>query len=90
MMFSGRVVSGAEAVTLGLANRCVADAELDAAALEMARGFLQNSWFTLRADKMLINAGQDRTLEDGLRFERDNSPGAGPDMQARLAGFGKA
>ena len=56
----------------------------------MARGFLQNSWFTLRADKMLINAGQDRTLEDGLRFERDNSPGAGPDMQARLAGFGKA
>jgi enoyl-CoA hydratase len=89
MMFSGRVVNGADAVEIGLANRCVADAELDAAAIEMATGFLANSWFTLRADKMLINGGLDRTLADGVRFERENSPGAGPDMAERVAGFSK-
>ena len=56
----------------------------------MAQSFLQNSWFTLRADKMLVNGGLDRTLADGLQFERENSPGRSPDMAERLAGFGKS
>lgn len=90
LMFSGRVVGGAEAVELGLANRCVADESLQEAAIEMAQSFLQNSWFTLRADKMLVNGGLDRTLADGLRFERENSPGRSPDMEERLADFGKS
>ena len=90
LMFSGRVVGGAEAVELGLANRCVADESLQEAAIEMAQSFLQNSWFTLRADKMLVNGGLDRTLADGLQFERENSPGRSPDMAERLAGFGKS
>jgi len=89
MMFSGRVVDGAEAVTLGLANRCVPEDELLPTAIAMARGFLTNSWHTLRADKMLVNGGQDRTLADGLAFERETSPGAGPDMAERLKGFGR-
>jgi enoyl-CoA hydratase/carnithine racemase len=89
MMFSGRVVGGEEAVTMGLANRCVPDADLDAAAMDMATSFLANSWFTLRADKMLINAGLDRTLADGIQYERENSPGRGPDMEERLAAFSK-
>jgi len=90
MMFSGRVVGGKEAAQMGLANRCVPDTELDDATLEMATSFLANSWFTLRADKMLINGGLDRTLMDGLNFERDNSPGAGPDMEERLKAFSKS
>jgi len=90
LMFSGRVVSGTEAVELGLANRCVADEALQETAIEMAQSFLQNSWFTLRADKMLVNGGLDRTLADGLQFERENSPGRSPDMAERLAGFGKS
>lgn len=89
MMFSGRVVGGLEALSMGLANKCVADDELDAAAIDMARSFLANSWFTLRADKMLINGGLDRTLADGVAFERENSPGRGPDMEERLAAFSK-
>ena len=89
MMYSGRIVSGAEAVQLGLANRCVADDTLMADTIAMARGFLANSWFTLRADKMLVNQGQRYTLADGLRFERQNSPGRGPDLEQRLAAFGK-
>ncbi|MFU8817221.1 MAG: enoyl-CoA hydratase/isomerase family protein [Pseudomonadales bacterium] len=88
LMFSGRVVSGEEAVGLGLANRCVADEQLMDAAEEMARGFLANSWFTLRADKMLVNQGLNYTLAEGLQFERTNSPGRGPDLEERLKRFG--
>ncbi|MGE0624524.1 MAG: enoyl-CoA hydratase/isomerase family protein [Pseudomonadales bacterium] len=89
MMFSGRVVSGAEAAAMGLANRCVPEDELMPAAVAMARGFLENSWHTLRADKLLVNGGLDRTLADGLAYERETSPGAGPDMAERLKGFGR-
>lgn len=88
MMFSGRVVAGEEAVRLGLACRCVAPDALMGAAEEMARGFLENSWFTLRADKMLVNQGMNHTLQDGLAFEREHSPGRGPDVEERLKRFG--
>ena len=89
LMFSGRVVDGAEAVALGLANRCVPKEELMDAATALARAFLENSWFTLRADKMLVNRGLDFGLAEGLRFERGNSPGRGPDMAERLKQFGR-
>jgi len=88
MMFSGRVVSGREAVDIGLAMDCVADEELLASTVARARSFLANSWFTLRADKMLVNGGLDHTLADGLRFERERSPGRGPDLEERLKNFG--
>ncbi len=88
MMWSGRVVDGAQAARIGLANACVADEDLLARAVAMARGFLRNSWFTLRADKMLVNAGLDRTLADAIRYERENSPGRGPDFAERLRAFG--
>lgn len=88
MMYSGRVVSGTEAAEIGLANRCVADDQLMEAAEAMARGFLENSWYTLRADKMLVNQGLNYTLADGLEFERNNSPGAGPEVAERLKNFG--
>ena len=89
MMFSGRAVSGREAEGIGLANKCVPDEQLMEAAVAMARGFLENSWFTLRADKWLITEGQKRTLEEGLRFEREESPGRGSDLEERLKTFGK-
>jgi len=88
MMFSGRVIGGAEAAAIGLANRCVPDAQLMQAAETMARSFLENSWFTLRADKMLVNKGLNYTLADGLQFERNNSPGRGPDLEESLKQFG--
>lgn len=88
LMFSGRVVSGEEAVRLGLAVKCVPAAELLEATEGLARTFLENSWFTLRADKMLVNQGMNHTLADGLAFERQNSPGRGPDLEERLQRFG--
>lgn len=87
LMFSGRVVSGREAMEIGLAVACVADDALMESTVAMARGFLENSWFTLRADKMLVNGGLDHTLTDGLAFERANSPGRGPDLEERLKAF---
>ena len=88
LMFSGRVVSGSEAATIGLANQCVPDAELMSATVAMARSFLANSWHTLRGDKMLVNKGLNFTHAEGLRFEREQSPGRGPDMEERLKQFG--
>jgi enoyl-CoA hydratase len=88
MMFSGRTISGQEAVELGIANQCVADDDLLSAAIEMAESFTRNSWHTLRADKALINVGQNRFLNDGLIEERENGPGVAPDMNDRIkAGF---
>lgn len=89
LMFSGRIVEGAEAARIGLANCCVADAEVLPTATAMARQFLENSWFTLRMDKQLINGGLDHTLQAGLAFERATSPGSGPDTAERLRGFAK-
>jgi enoyl-CoA hydratase/carnithine racemase len=90
LMYTGRVVSGREAEKIGLANFCVADDELEKATLDLARAMAANSWHTLRADKMLVHGGLERTLQEGLEFERKNSPGRGPDMEERLKAFGKS
>lgn len=89
MMLTGRVVSGTESVALGLANYCVPDDQLDERTWQLAQQIIQNSWHTLRADKSLILGGQQHHLNDGLQYERENSPGAGPDMAERVAEFGK-
>lgn len=89
LMFSGRVVTGAEAVALGLANQCVPDAELESRALGLAREIAASSWFTLRTEKALIRDGESLGLAEALAFERRTSPGAGPDMAERLKSFGK-
>jgi len=88
MMFSGRTINGQEAVDLGIANLCVPDDDLLNAAIKMAESFTRNSWHTLRADKALINVGQNNFLNDGLIEERENGPGVAPDMNDRIkAGF---
>ncbi|MDF1722039.1 MAG: enoyl-CoA hydratase/isomerase family protein [Minwuia sp.] len=89
MMYSGTPVSGARAVEIGLALECVADDVLLDHVTAMARAFLENSWFTLRADKMLVNQGQNHGHWAALEFERRNSPGRGPEVAERLAAFSK-
>ena len=79
---------GGLAVALGLANECVPDDRLEETTLDLARTIVTNSWHTLRADKRLVNEGQQYTLAEGLAFERRTSPGAGPDMAERLKAFG--
>lgn len=89
MMYSGRVVGAEEAVKIGLALEWVPDEKLQDHVIEMARGFLANSWHTLRGDKMLVNEGQNRGHFDALTFERAHSPGRSPDVAERVANFGK-
>lgn len=86
MMYTGKVYRGADAVNLGLVNEVVTDESLMEHCIELAKTITGNSWHTLRADKMLVNGGLERSYKDGLRFERENSPGPGPDMADRLKG----
>jgi enoyl-CoA hydratase/carnithine racemase len=90
LMFTGRDVSGTEAVTLGLANRSVPADEVDDAAMALARQMAGQSWWTLRAEKELLAATRDLSPTEGIAYEREHSPGGGPDMAERIAaGFGK-
>ena len=87
IMFTGRVVSGTEAAAIGLANLVVPEAELRQRTAELAQQIVASSWHTLRADKKLVDGGQNLGLTDALAFERANSPGRGPDMEERLRKF---
>lgn len=89
MMFTGRVVGGPEAAEIGLALECVPDDGLEARVDELTAAMVENSWHTLRADKMLLHGGVGQDLADGLAFERRHSPGHGPDAAERIAAFGK-
>jgi enoyl-CoA hydratase/carnithine racemase len=87
MMYTGRIITGSEAVDIGLANECVADDALIERTIELARQIVGNSWHTLRADKMLVNKGMNLPLSEALVYERDNSPGADRSMQERIKDF---
>lgn len=89
LMWTTRTIDGEEAVRLGLANRCVADDELDAATEAWAHQIAKSSWFTLQTTKALIAGGRDLPMRDALLYERTESPGAGPDMTERLKRFQK-
>ncbi len=89
LMFTGTPITGQQAVEIGLANLCVPEDQLEQATFELASRIVANSWHTLRADKRLVNQGQHYSLAEALAFERRTSPGAGPDMAQRLAGFGR-
>lgn len=71
LTFTGRIVSGAEAVALGLATR-VSDRPLgDARAL--AREIAGKSPDAIRAAKRLLDRAVTATLEEGLRPRRPSS-----------------
>jgi enoyl-CoA hydratase/carnithine racemase len=67
LTFTGRVVSGTEAVELGLATRVAADPR--ATALEMAAEIAAKSPNAIRAGKQLLDASGVVPVADGLRLE---------------------
>ena len=73
LTFSGRVVSGTEAVELGLATRTADDPT--AAALELAREIASKSPDAIRAGKRLLNQSVQSTLPDGLKREAQAQAG---------------
>ena len=90
MSLTGLPVSGAEAARIGLANHCVADANLDAKVRELASAIAAQSRHSTFAYKRLYREQADLPLAAGLAHEVFNGAGVGRDFAERVGGkFGK-
>ena len=90
LTFSGRVVSGTEAVALGLATRT--DPDPRAAALELARGVAARSPHAIRAAKRLLDMAGRVDLAAGFAAEQKEIGaliGSPNQVEAVAAEFGK-
>ncbi len=90
LTFSGRVVSGTEAVALGLATRT--DPDPRAAALELARGIAARSPHAIRAAKRLLDLAGRVDLAAGFAAEQKEIGaliGSPNQVEAVAAEFGK-
>lgn len=85
MSFSARFYSGRQAEVMGLANFCVADAELAATVAAFTQDVLANSWRSSRAIKKLVDDTDGMPLKAGLAHEVHRSEGRGPETAERLA-----
>ncbi len=70
LIFSGRFVDAAEALSIGLVDRVVAPDEVYATALEWAGQFAAAAPYALRAAKQAIDSGLEVDLASGLELER--------------------
>ena len=87
LMFTAEMISSAEALRIGLAEKVVPDAEFEAAIEAMGKQILANSPFSHAANKRLLEATDARDMDSGLQWEVLNCEGVGPDMQARIGAF---
>jgi len=85
MSFTGLPVSGAEAARIGLANHCVADADLEATTRTLAEAIADQSRHSVFAYKKLYREQADLPLAAGLAQEVFNSAGVAPDFAERVA-----
>jgi enoyl-CoA hydratase len=88
LMFTGREVSGRDALTVGLATRCVPDAELEAAALACARDIVERSAASVRWIKDQVKVGGELPLDEALAYELTHRPKSGDGTRERLAAAG--
>jgi enoyl-CoA hydratase/carnithine racemase len=70
LIFSGRQVSAAEALAIGLADKVVPDGEVYQAALEMAARYAAGPALAMRAAKQAVDQGLEVGLPAGLEIER--------------------
>ena len=71
MILTGRTVSAAEALAMGLVEYVVPKAELLERAVALAELMAANAPVALRSAKAAIHRGADMALADGLRLEQD-------------------
>ncbi len=69
LMLTGNRISAAQAVAIGLVNRTVADADLMAETLLLARKIAEKSPLTLKLLKRTLSDGADMPLPASLRYE---------------------
>lgn len=87
MMFTARTYSGAEAVSMGLANHCFADERFYAEVQEFAQSIVNNSRFSISTYKRLMAETDGLPLHAALSHEVHRYDGFGPDMSERVAAF---
>jgi enoyl-CoA hydratase/carnithine racemase len=73
LMFTGRVITGAEAHALGLATRLADDPR--AVALDLAREIAGRNPDAIKVMKRLVDASWTLAFDDGVREERDQTEG---------------
>jgi enoyl-CoA hydratase/carnithine racemase len=81
LMFTSRRINGVEAAAIGLVDRAIPEAELEASVAELAAEITSNSPGTNRIDKALLSTNADRLRTDALLIER-NMPFGMPDDRA--------
>jgi len=69
-VFSGRMLTAAEALEIGLVDRVVPDAEVYQAALDLVQRYASGPALALRAAKQAIDYGLGADLATGLEIER--------------------
>jgi len=85
LMFTSRRISGSEAAEMGLVDRALPEAELDAAVAALAAEITANSPGTNRIDKALLAAHADRSRSDALLIERHLPFGMPEDRAERMS-----
>lgn len=87
MIFTGREYTGREAEQMGLANLCVPDDELEAAAGDLTRRIAAGSWFSHREHKRILLRTDGTELSAGLADEAYRvGSRVGPDFAERVGG----
>lgn len=71
LSFTAQAISGQEAANIGLVNRCVPTAELEATVNQLATQIIENSGQTIAVVKDLYQHGSRHGLEAGLKFEEN-------------------
>ena len=87
LSYTARIIKAQEALDIGLCNHMYTDDEFLTEVDAFAKSILENSWFSLRCYKRLMNETDGYTLEQGLAHEIYSSEGFGSDMNERVEKF---
>lgn len=87
MMYTCRSYTGEQALEFGLIDICADDDDWEEQCTALGREILENSWFSLRANKRLLLQTDGLSLNEGLAHEWYRNEGTGPDMTQRFEAY---